>query len=115
MAYVSLPKPDLEAHRNSLMLPIQDLIRTLVPKIGKKLTTYVASADNGARELDGGRTVAKRCRDASVRAMLWFFGLVAHCSWLYHLLPEQKLRTKSEFPRTSSERLQRSYVTALSN
>jgi|SRR5271155_3167205 len=42
MANVSLPRPDLEAHRNSLMLPMPELLRTLISKIGKKLTTYVA-------------------------------------------------------------------------
>jgi len=42
MANVSPPRPDLEAHRNSLMLPMPELLSTLVAKIGKKLTTYVA-------------------------------------------------------------------------
>jgi hypothetical protein len=42
MANVSRPRPDLEAHRNSLMLPTPELLGTLVAKIGKKLTTYVA-------------------------------------------------------------------------
>jgi hypothetical protein len=42
MANVSLPRPDPEAHRNSLMLPMPELLHTLISKIGKKLTTYVA-------------------------------------------------------------------------
>jgi hypothetical protein len=42
MADVSLPRPDLEAHRNSIILPMPELLRTLISKIGKKLTTYVA-------------------------------------------------------------------------
>jgi len=44
MAIVSLPRPDLEAHRDSLMLPMPELLRTLISKIGTKLTTYVAGA-----------------------------------------------------------------------
>jgi hypothetical protein len=46
MANLSLPRPDLEAHRNSLLLPMPELLRTLISKIGKKLTTYVASVDD---------------------------------------------------------------------
>jgi hypothetical protein len=42
MANISFPRPDLEAHRNSLMLPMPELLRTLISTIGKKLTTYVA-------------------------------------------------------------------------
>jgi hypothetical protein len=51
MANVSLPRPDLEAHRNSLMLPMPELLRTLVSKISKKLTTYVAGV-NDARTIE---------------------------------------------------------------
>ena len=46
MANVSLPRPDLEAHRNSIMLPIPELIRTLTSIIGKKLTSFVAGVDD---------------------------------------------------------------------
>ena len=46
MANVSLPRPDLEAHRDSLMLPMPDLLSTLTSKIGKKLTAYVAGVDD---------------------------------------------------------------------
>jgi hypothetical protein len=42
MANISLPRPDLEAHRNSLTLPMPELLRTLRAKIGVNLTTYVA-------------------------------------------------------------------------
>ena len=42
MTNLSLPRPDLEAHRNSLMLPMPELLRTLISKIGKNLTTYAA-------------------------------------------------------------------------
>lgn len=42
MANVSLPPPDFEAHRDSLILPMPDLLSTLTLKIGKKLTAYVA-------------------------------------------------------------------------
>ena len=38
----SLPKPDLEAHRNSLMLPMPEIIKALVAVVGKKLTAYIA-------------------------------------------------------------------------
>jgi hypothetical protein len=46
MEYVSLPRPDLEAHRKSLMLPMPDLLSTLTSQIGKKLTTYLAGVDD---------------------------------------------------------------------
>jgi hypothetical protein len=46
MANVSLPRPDLQAHRNSLTLPMPVLLRTLTSKIGKKLTAYVAGVDD---------------------------------------------------------------------
>ena len=46
MEYVSLPRPDLEAHRNSLMLPMPDLLSMLTSQIGKKLTAYVAGVDD---------------------------------------------------------------------
>ena len=46
MANASLPRSDFEAHRNSLMLPIPDLLSTLTSKIGKKLTAYVAGVDD---------------------------------------------------------------------
>jgi hypothetical protein len=46
MANISFPRPDLEAHRNSLMLPMPELLRTLISKIGKKLTTYVAGVQD---------------------------------------------------------------------
>jgi hypothetical protein len=46
MANVSLPRPDLEAHRNSLMLPMPELLRTLISNIGKKLTAFVAGVDD---------------------------------------------------------------------
>jgi hypothetical protein len=46
MANVSLPRPDLEAHRNSLMLPMPELLRALISKIGKKLTTYVTGVND---------------------------------------------------------------------
>jgi hypothetical protein len=41
MANVSHPRSDLEAYRNPLMVP-PELLSTLVAKMGKKLTTYVA-------------------------------------------------------------------------
>jgi hypothetical protein len=46
MEYVSFSQPDLEAHRNSLTLPIPDLLSTLISKGGKKLTAYVAGVDD---------------------------------------------------------------------
>jgi hypothetical protein len=42
METVSLPRPDFEAHQDSLILPMPDLLSTLTSKIGKKLTAYVA-------------------------------------------------------------------------
>jgi hypothetical protein len=42
MATVSLPRPDLAAHRNSLMLPMSEIVRVLAEVIGKKLTAYIA-------------------------------------------------------------------------
>jgi len=42
MEYVSLLRPDLEAQRNSLILPMPDLLSILTSNIDKKLTSYVA-------------------------------------------------------------------------
>ena len=43
---VSLPRPDLEAHRNSLVLTMPELLRTLISNIGEKLTAFVAGVDH---------------------------------------------------------------------
>jgi hypothetical protein len=45
-ANVSLPRPDLEAHRNSLLLPLPEVLHALTLNIGKKLTAFIASADD---------------------------------------------------------------------
>lgn len=41
MATVSLPRPDLQAHRQSMVLPFPELVNEIVGVIGKKLTAYV--------------------------------------------------------------------------
>jgi len=46
MEYVSLLRPDFEAQRNSLILPMPDLLSILTSNIGKKLTAYVAGVDD---------------------------------------------------------------------
>lgn len=46
MANISLPRPDLEAHRNSLLLTMPELLRTLISNVGKKLTAFVAGVDH---------------------------------------------------------------------
>jgi hypothetical protein len=46
MANVSLLRPDFEAHRDSLILHMPDLLSTLTSKIGKKVTAYVAGVDD---------------------------------------------------------------------
>jgi hypothetical protein len=45
-AFVSLSRPDLEAYRISLIVPMPDLLSILRSKIGRKLAAYVASVDD---------------------------------------------------------------------
>jgi hypothetical protein len=71
MAYVSLPQPDLEAHRNSLTLPIPDLLSTLTSKIGKKLTAYVAGVDD-VKTIESWIAGEPSPRDAERRLRLTF-------------------------------------------
>jgi len=42
----SLARPDLEAQRDSLALPMPDLLRALTSNIGKKLSAFIASAND---------------------------------------------------------------------
>lgn len=44
MATISLPKPDLAAYRQSLMLPFPEIAKELADVIGKKLTAYIGNA-----------------------------------------------------------------------
>ena len=46
MANVSLHRPDLEAYRNLLILPMPELLSTLISTIGKKLPAFVAGVDD---------------------------------------------------------------------
>jgi len=39
----TLPRPGLQAHRESLSTPFPELVSRLVPLIGRKLTAYIAS------------------------------------------------------------------------
>jgi hypothetical protein len=41
MATVSVPRPDLDAHREALRLPIAAIVEKLIGIIGRKLTAYV--------------------------------------------------------------------------
>jgi len=66
MAHVSLPRPDLEAHRNSLMLPMPELLRTLISKIGMKLATYVAGVGD-ARMIESWMAGERSPSDAEKR------------------------------------------------
>jgi hypothetical protein len=55
----SLPKPDLEAHRNSLMLPMPEIIKALVAVVGKKLAAYIAGVKDTralARWMEGAQS-----------------------------------------------------------
>jgi hypothetical protein len=42
MAVMAMPRPDLAAHRESLRLPITEIVRRLVTILGRKLTAYIA-------------------------------------------------------------------------
>jgi len=56
---ISLPKPDLEAHRNSLMLSMPEIINALVEVVGKKLTAYIAGVKDTralARWMEGAQS-----------------------------------------------------------
>jgi hypothetical protein len=65
MANVSLPRPDLEAHRNSLMLTMPELLRALISTIGKKLT---ASSCGEARVLRVSRSVRAQVLSSAIIA-----------------------------------------------
>lgn len=57
MATIPLPKPDLAAYRQSLLLPFPEIAKQLSFVIGKKLTAYIGHAkDTRAvdRWIDGG-------------------------------------------------------------
>jgi hypothetical protein len=51
MATVSLPKPDLFAHREALRLPASKVVEKLVEIVGRKLTAYVGGVKD-ARAVD---------------------------------------------------------------
>lgn len=42
MAVMAMPRPDLAAHRESLRLPIAEIVSQLVAILGRKLTAYIA-------------------------------------------------------------------------
>ncbi len=42
MAVMAMPRPDLAAHRESLRLPITEIVSQLVAILGRKLTAYIA-------------------------------------------------------------------------
>ena len=51
MATVSLPKPDLFAHREALRLPASKVVEKLVEIVGRKLTAYIGGVKD-ARAVD---------------------------------------------------------------
>jgi hypothetical protein len=42
MAVMAMPRPDLAAHRESLRLPVPEIVSRLVAILGRKLTAYIA-------------------------------------------------------------------------
>jgi hypothetical protein len=42
MAVMAMPRPDLAAHRESLRLPMTEIVNQLVAILGRKLTAYIA-------------------------------------------------------------------------
>jgi hypothetical protein len=42
MAVMAMPRPDLAAHRESLRLPVTEIVSQLVAILGRKLTAYIA-------------------------------------------------------------------------
>lgn len=51
VAAVSLPKPDLVAHREALRLPASKIVGRLVEIVGRKLTAYIGGVKD-ARAVD---------------------------------------------------------------
>jgi hypothetical protein len=41
MAVMAMPRPDLAAHRESLRLPVTEIVGQLVAILGRKLTAYI--------------------------------------------------------------------------
>ena len=96
MASLSLPRPDLAAHRESLMLPMPKLVRVLASIIGKKLTAFVAGVKD-TRAIDRWIEGKKSYSEAEQRLRFTYhvvMTLTAHDSpavvqaWLMGFNPE---------------------------
>jgi hypothetical protein len=71
MAAPTLPRPDLEAHRESVQLPFPELVSRLSTLIGRKLTAYVAGVKD-VRAVDGWTKGNAPYRDVEPRVRLTF-------------------------------------------
>ena len=71
MATLSLPKPDLFAHREALGLPVSKIVEKLVEIIGRKLTAYIAGVKD-ARAVDRWIAGGEIYGDAEPRLRLAF-------------------------------------------
>jgi hypothetical protein len=69
MATLSLPRPDLGAHRDSLMLPLPEIVQALVSVVGKKMTAFVAGVKD-TRAIDRWIDGAQSYNEAEQRLRL---------------------------------------------
>jgi hypothetical protein len=65
----SLPRPDLDAYREALSLPLPQMVGNLANMIGRKLTAYIGSAKD-VRAVDRWIAGSKPQRDIEVRLRL---------------------------------------------
>jgi hypothetical protein len=96
MATVSLSKPDLVAHKQSLTLPLTEIALYLVSNIGKKLTAYIGNAKD-TRTVDRWLSGVSPYRDAELRLRFAYHLVMLLCevesprvaqAWLTGLNPE---------------------------
>ena len=71
MAITTLPRPGLQAYRESLTLSFPDLVTSLATLIGRKLTAYVAGVKD-VRALDRWMEGKEPYGDAELRLRLRF-------------------------------------------
>ena len=66
MAVATVPRPDLEAHREALRLPIPQIVEKLTGMIGRKLTAYVGGVRD-VRAVDRWMAGGELYKDAEQR------------------------------------------------
>lgn len=71
MVMMAMPRPDLAAHRESLRLPIAEIVKRVVAILGRKLTAYVGNVKD-VRVVDGWMAGGTLHGDAEMRLRFTF-------------------------------------------